>query len=420
MKHQPFVCLGTLVLMAAACLAQGGAQAVQPGRYVTLVPELADMPAPDWVKAGVRLSFYGAAASTNESRYALVEDPEGPWVDKKTGKHYRDNAQSGTENPTASGEGFTQIDIISVEGKTVVSMAQLYLLIRSSGALYAVGAGMPEVATAANLDDYWVHPKALEKLVGLDMDGLRVVRGPVKVGERTYDAICIESNLGGSYSLNTYDAETGILLKAMSNTAGQFDPVKLPTDITPRQGNTQRTMTVLAGVRQLDAAIAARPVPEWVGKAQAMTYAGTTRAMNPVDGSFLGDYPTQFEATLGVRGAGWCSYRTAMQMSIGGMQNASENVGVAGGVGGFWADPKALAGFKEGAVLDNDPVTGMRVTVGGTGTGPNGQPTIALVTANSTVSTTGIYDLATGTLVQCEVANRATGMTVQLGLQSVR
>lgn len=420
MKNQPFATSCALALMTAACLAQGAAQGVQPGKYVTLVPELADMPAPDWVKAGVRLTFYGSAASSNESRYALVEDPEGPWVDKKTGKHYRDNADNGIENPTASGEGFAQVDIVAVEGKGVVAMVQLFLLDRASGAIFETGAGLPEVGTAANLEDYWVHPRALEKLVGLDVDGLRVVRGPVKVGERSYDAISVESNMGGTYALNTYDAQTGILLKAMSNTAGQFDAVRLPTDPTPRQGNTQRTMTVLAGVRQLDAAIVSRPLPEWVGKANGMSYAGTTRAMNPVDGSYLGDYPTQLEATLGARGEGWCFYRTAAQMSIGGMQSPSENAGVAGGFGGFWADPKALGEFKEGTVLDNDPITGVRVTIGPAGDAPNGTRTRTIVTANATVQTTAIYDTSSGELLQAEVANRATGLTVQLALQSVR
>ncbi len=407
-----------LLLLANPCWAEDPAPS--PGRFLTLVPELADMPAPDWVKPGVRVTFYGAAASTSESRGSLVEDPNGPWEDKKTGKRYRDTEETGEGNPTGSGEGFAQIDIISVEGKSVVAMVQLYLIVRSSGAIFPSGVGMPTVGTAANLEDYWVHPEALKKLIGLDVEGLRALRGPVTLGDRTYDAVMIESTSGGGHALWTYDLATGLLLKASTTTAGAFDAVRLPTEQAPRQGNTQRTITRLAGVREIGASLAGGRPPDWVATSQSMTYSGATQMTNPVDGMDLGSAPTQVEVALGRRGDAWRQYGTTVTMVIGGMQNTSQDAGVAGGVGLFWADPKKLAALEPGKVIDEDPLTGIRTTVGNAGTGPNGGRTISLQSANAKFGVEGVYDLTNGALLEVAVWNAATGLTLRLALQGTR
>lgn len=404
-----------LVLAAIPCAAE--APAPQPGKFVTLVPELADLPAPDWVKPGVRVTFYGAAASSNESRGRLVEDPNGPWEDKKTGKRYRDTEESGEGNPTSSGEGFAQLDIISVEGKSVVAMVQLYLIVRTSGAIFPSGVGMPTVGTAANLEDYWVHPEALKKLIGLDVEGLRALRGPVTLGDRTYDGVMFESTLGGTHSISMYDLATGLLLRQSTTTAGAFDAVRLPTDTTPRQGNTQRTVTRLAGVREIGASLAGGRPPDWVATSKAMTYAGATQMTNPVDGMDLGSAPTQIDVALGRRGEAWREYRTACTMVIGGMQNSSEDAGVAGGVGLFWIDPKKLAALEPGAVIDEDPLTGIRVTVGNAGTGAQGGRTISLRSANAKFCVEGAYDLSNGALLDVVLSNAATGLTLRVALQ---
>ncbi len=409
----PLLLLGVLRCAAEEAISN-------PGKYLTLVPELADMPAPEWVKPGVRVTFYGAAASTNESRGRLVEDPTGPWEDKKTGKRYRDTEESGEGNPTSSGEGLSQIDIISVEGKSVVAMVQLYLIIRTSGAIYPVGVGMPTVGNAANLEDFWVHPDALQKLIGLDVEGLRALRGPVTLGERTYDAVMIESTTGGGHSISMYDLATGLLLKQSTTTAGAFDVVRLPTDTTPRQGNTQRTVTRLAGVREIGAPLAGGRPPDWVGTSRAMTYAGSTQLTNPVDGMDLGAAPTQIDVAFGRRGEAWQECRTTCTMVIGGMQNTSQDAGVAGGMGLFWADPKKLAALEPGKVIDEDPLTGIRTTVGKAGPGPQGGRTISLQSANTTFVVEGAYDLSNGTLLEIVVANRVTGMTVRVALQGTR
>lgn len=411
-----YAILPVLLLVVAPCLAQ---DAAQPGRFVTLVPELANMPAPDWVKPGVRVTFYGAAASSNTSRGRLVEDPNGPWEDKKTGKRYRDTEETGEGNPTASGEGLAQLDVIAVDGNQVVVTVQLFLIVRVQGAIFPT-TSIPEVGTAANLEDYWVHPKGLEKLIGLDAAGLRVLRGPVTYGDKTYDAVMIESNTGGTWALWTYDFATGLLLSGSTSTAGAFDPVRLPTESTPRQGNTQRTMTRLAAVRELPAALVGGRPPDWVATASGMSYAGQTDMVNPIDGMSLGSAPTRVEVTLGRRGETWRQFGTTVTMSIGGMQNTSQDAGLGGGVGLFWADPAKLGAMKPGETLDEDALTGLRTTVGARGANGQGGETITLTAANATCCVESVYDLTSGALLRVAVSNRSTGMTVRVALQGTR
>ena len=83
-------------------------QTLPPGQ--TLAPGQTQQPGqpgaapPGWLAPGMRLTWYVAAASVANSRFSIVEDPNGNLVDPQTGKKYRrTDAPGGEGQPKQEG-----------------------------------------------------------------------------------------------------------------------------------------------------------------------------------------------------------------------------------------------------------------------------------------------------------------------------
>ena len=74
---------------------------------------------PNWLATGTRVTWYAAAASVAQSGFSITEDPTcsaggpGCYTDPQTGKFYRksDEGPDAQGAPTASGDGFSQLDV---------------------------------------------------------------------------------------------------------------------------------------------------------------------------------------------------------------------------------------------------------------------------------------------------------------------
>ena len=92
--------------------------------------------------------------------------------------------------------------------------------------------------------------------------------------------------------------------------------------------------------------------------------------------------------------------------------------GVSSGTGLFWWAPEALAAMTPGQVLDNDPVTGLQVTVGAAGRGPAG-PTVDIETQLPGTAGRVTYDVGSGVLLRYQVQTQSNGTTIDLSLQAM-
>ena len=174
---------------------------------------------PQWVKPGTRITFYQAAASIAESRFAWVEDPNGTWTDPTTGKHYRRTDESGEGVPTASGDGFTQIDVLAIEGTDVVLSTSLYPIDHLTNQFFLGGSSGAKVRGDA-VDGSWINPTELAQLQNAQLGDILVLRGDYVLNGATYHAISFATTTPGAYQSYTYDTQTGLLLSATTNTAG--------------------------------------------------------------------------------------------------------------------------------------------------------------------------------------------------------
>lgn len=396
---------------------QGGSPPNHP--HLTVPPTsngLDSLGPPAWVQAGTRVTFYQAAASVAQSRFAFVEDPAGEWLVVSTGKRYRRTDESGEGVPTASGDGLSQVDILAVEGTDVVGNITLYGIDRGNNQFVVVPGAGGKVSGKV-VDGAWVHPDLLAQLATQDLGGLLVLRGPYRLGGRSYDAISFANPTPGAYQSYTYDAVTGLLLAATTSTAGATSPITAQNEPPPK-GNTQLTITRLAGVRQRTVPGLGGRNPEWVARTGSLDYSGTYNFTNPVDPSSANlTYPMNVSVSFAPGGSNWSSYvaRSLIQMPGG---QPSQSAGVTGTTGTYWVDPAALTGLSAGQSLDEDPFTGERDVVRAVGPGPNG-PAVTFAAQLRGVESQATYDQATGVLVQLILSQASNGSTIRLQLRQM-
>lgn len=373
-----------------------------------------DMGAPEWVKAGTRITFYSAAASVAQSRFAWVEDPNGPWADATTGKHYRRTDESGESVPTASGDGFSQIDVLARDGADVVLSMSLYTFDRANNQ-FVPSSGFGAKVPGATVDGAWVHPAQLAKLQEARLNGLLVLRGDYKLNGTTYQAISFANTTPGAYASYTYDTKTGLLLSATTSTAGATSPVSSPGQAPP-QGNTQLTITRFVGYRQRALPGLLGRNPGWLARTSSLHYSGTYNFTNPVDPSSANlTYPMDITVSLGNGGPGWAPYTARTYIQMPGNQ-PSVGSGVTGSMGLYWIDSSALMAMKTGQLLDQDPLTGERVAVEAIDT-QSGSPVVTISSQLPGVATNARYDQSSGVLVAYEAHGASNGTTIRLELQ---
>ena len=370
---------------------------------------------PAWVQPGMRLTWYGAAASVAQSSYTYVEDPAGTWEDPATGKRYSRTDQTGDDMPTAAGEAYTETDVIAVEGTDVVLVNNMYSidLLAQQFVLNPLGGGrMP----GAVVDGAWVNPVALQSVLATGYEGFQILRGDYVLGDNTYAAISFVSNGAGAYQASTFDTDSGVLLRTNTSTEGAGSPVHGPLD-NP-QGHVQLSNTRLVGVRQRSLAGLNAPVPWWVAPGGQLVYTGSYTATNPLDPS-SGPWVFPMETTVSFNEVGgtWASFSSHTVTDLGGTQQPSDGTSVTGPNGLYWYDPDSLASMYVGELLDEDPVTGARTSVESVGPGAADTVVTIVAAANGVTVRTG-YDMDSGVLVSLEIVQAVTGGTVSLQLAS--
>jgi hypothetical protein len=371
---------------------------------------------PPFVAPGVRLTWYGAAAAVANSRFAWVEEPctGNNWSDPKSGKCYRRTDESGEGQGTASGDGLSQVDILSVDGSNAVMQLTLYTFFRENNTLIWNPLGGLST-NAIDVDGAWVHPARLAQIAQSGFGDLTVLRGRYALGTQQFDALSIVSGLGTStYASYTYDLNTGLLLSANTTTGGVTSPIRAQGESAPTS-NSQLTMARFAGFRSRTLPGMNAPKPSWVDQTSQLTYAGTYNFTNPVDPSSANlTYPTQITVQLGQGGQTWSSFTATQETPQLGMNN--RNTGVAGSTGPYWYDPAALANMTAGQVLDEDPLTGEKLTVLFVGQDANGTPVVTIDTAFPGNAFRATFEQSTGMLLEfvLQQANAGTTTTVTL------
>ncbi len=397
--------MATVLLLALStqAVAQGGIGALFPG---------AELEPPEWVVPGTRVTFYAAGTSIANASKQWQKDPNGAWEDPATGERWGQ-----TDTPTPSGEGVFQADVVGVDDTSVGLQWVLYGYDRFEERLFGgLTGGATDPGAAA--EEIWVHPELLARLPETDAGELKILRGEYDLEGVTYHAIAVANLDPAAYSSWIYDTDTGLLLSGTTRTQGRAAAVHAEGE-DPLPASTQVTLIRFLGVRQRDGAGLGTAPPEWAQPGTSLEFSGSWIFVNPYDPT---GPPVVYPAWLGVAfqggGPSWLEYGAEMLVDFAGVPNLTTATGVAAGGGPYWIDPATLSFAQEGKVIDEDPITGEVVSVEWVGPGPAGEA-VTIASQLPGISSRATYDVGTGVLLGVERTEESSGITTQLGLDSL-
>jgi hypothetical protein len=387
--------LALLAFLLAAC-GEGDGTLWGPGGPVARGSE--DAPqgaAPDWVRAGARITYWAGAVTIEGTGEAIyVEDPAGPFHDD-LGNRYRLESESPdrAHGDNAAGHGYMQVDVVDATADRV------YLLVRM---LVMVDVGAPPVLTLvqgvvadrATGGGLWA-PLATLAAARTTRDR-KVLVGPYPRGRSVYDAVVFAE---GPTS-RVYDRATGLLLVERMSAQSQHGWVHRNGFFLPAPPRNSGSLMLFESVRAIELPWGRATVPAAALETGPLRYEGGTTVSARGTGSML------IPGSLTIRRTG--GEGTAAQYvyvfdspPIGptpAQHTEMPMVGSPWALGGPWLAPEAVAVLRKGQRIDSDPVTGAVLSVTHSGRTLRGHDVVTLTEGNGRYTVEWSYDRPTGLL----------------------
>jgi hypothetical protein len=317
----PYPCLALVALLllslglassqpASAAPAQQtfGGDPLNP--FPALFPELAELPAPGWLKEGLRVSYYGQSATIG--------------------------AEGG------GGAGYLQHDIVAMEPALVVVSSALYL---DTGGGQVLPSAVFGAAFRPGYGDWWLNPAVLEEAEEVANDDLAVVRMPATIAGEEYQAVRFEYRSGDSVSVWMFEEKSGLLL---------YNRLTVGTVDDEQHSSAE---TYLVDMRALKLPWQAKRAPGWVKRGGELEYDGV-RSLT-IAGAPSGQFPEVVSVAIETARPRWSRYALASYLN-GQPQGRSTRVcGIAQLSNALWLPAEALKANVRRPLIDRDPVTGI-------------------------------------------------------------
>lgn len=356
------------------------------------------------VQAGMRLTFWAGTSAVAGAQGPLQPDANGNWQDPATGKRYAQGASASM--------GYQQVNIEDVvDGRAIVDVRH-YLVDAATNAVTNYKTEGYEF-TPQSGGDYWISPKQLASMVETGT-GNTVHRLAYPLNGHTYNAIRITTKaiLGATTggTQRTYDLDTGVLISYGSSYMAPGTRSDGNGGVVDSGSTPYLAQIFLVGMR-----LTTLP---WIGERAGPEVQAQRRA------TFSGTYTTTFEGVppttarltqqwdISKADAVSVTMRISTQLDPGsGIAPRADVVDRLAGIATIWIDPQVLRGLRRGQVLDEDPVTKIRITVLGV------QDATMFFGEEGTLQTSSTgFDLRTGlmTAVQVQTRNGPGTITVLL------
>jgi hypothetical protein len=358
--------MGWVILLVAFCAGSSNveAQALNQRPAVGDLRGLQTAPAPKWLRPGIRLTYYSALANVPGTDEFWEANENGNWIDRRTGQRYFKRRPS--SDTAGSGHGYTQVNVVSMDGRQVVLEVRAYSFPKYQGPLALVSASS-EVTILGFGQDWWANPEVLQGARNGSFGGLTVLRMNHALDGRTYPALRIQfegtrpvalTGIGGemrpgklkSRHVLVYGIKSGVLLTASTSGASSH-------------GITY-TECSLKNSRHVPVPWAGMAAPAWVNRVRELKYTGS---LHVPYGARQVSAPLSVSFSLLRRGRDWGQFQLESSLAgpIPSMPKTSTANVVTGSAqfGGLWVPPAGLRALRVGQVLDQDPLTGVEVTV---------------------------------------------------------
>lgn len=354
-----------VVVILATAGARGGNRVAVPDPSIMLpvAPGAAEAPAPPIIKPGTRLTYFGMTASIPGSYGKLVQDDNGTWMDKETGKRYREEDIGG-----AGSAAFNVIYVGHVGNGVALLSTKLYML-DTAIQKCTLGPTGGLVGHAGCAADYWIHPDVLKQVQEVNAQGVRILRMPYTVVGKTYKAIRFQTEDKSGYQARVYDLETGLMIFHASRMQGP-SVVTAPLGGSEQTGIGEGSTQVVTGwiveVKDIDVPWKNAAPPRWINEFRQLSYKGVQTSEVAAAGTRLNRAMTG-TLTPKARGPGWVRFTNRYLFeSLPGMPpNDAIQEGACGAatIGGLWIAPEALANLHPGQVIETNEKVGTTTTV---------------------------------------------------------
>ncbi len=347
---------------------------------------------PDWVRPGLRLTYYLQTGSLSGSVGGWVLDPEGDWEHKETKQRYSKGDRVGH-----SSRGWLQVTVAGLDGE-VAALAEPFYLLDGDDATSVLSSSLDMLATVDTGGDFWMHPTRqaewCRKNPWLDAPQPgQILARPVRwtVGGQTYDATLVGVFGDASRTSYVFDRASGRLLclRRLTRQPPDIRDPEMPVVDTV----SYATFLEFVSARQLNLPWLAAGLPEWAGRVQSFSW----RGQFTIQGQ--GTTPTPLaladDVVVERRGANWMLFAGRSQTQGSMMPAEWKAVTGPGCLPPLGIPPAALAGLAVGQEIDRDPVTGVVVSV----VHADAQ-VVALRAQSPRESTTYVYDRQQGVMVR--------------------
>ncbi|GEM_PF-3109045 len=400
-----------LLIVIASLLVLTGTSYGQIGESVAsyIFPELKTMPAPAWAQEGLRLTYYSSQANMVLQNFNY-------------------------DASTASGGGYTQVEIAAINSKLAVLNVRCWGLASDKGPVIPLGnTSVVELASAPG--NWWINPALLKSLPAEkrytyqvpDEKGRIVAEGEVismrinyPMSGQTVPAYRFQSK-GVRYVRYreknedilhestdwTFSLETGIMLHCSTDS-------EIFANLAKRRISGQSTFI---GLRQVKYPWSGGAAPGWIAAAQSLDYTGTIKMALP--GNPPGVMAVSTIDQITGRGTNWLQYKqTEVRQNLPGVppyQDIKLLVAGPGMTGALFIPPLPCKGLAAGQSLDIDPLTGTTFSVAS-----NDGKSIMLKEIGQTHFVEATYDLGTGTLIKLRAGGKDGRLLIEASLKSVK
>jgi hypothetical protein len=259
----------------------------------------------------------------------------------------------------------------------------------------------PLIMTPTQLQNgYWLPISELDKdLKGPQVAGtFETSEQPFKVAGQTYDGVWISMHQPKFAALTIYDHKTGLLLQRQVTSQGAPPKEYLAGEPSPT-GDVFNLGVTLMSVRDINIPWANEAMPDWLLNTKALHYR-TGYTNTGMQGPPVWVYG-KIDTIIQGHGNGWLKLSTTQSVGPNAPLQPTLSAWAPDLLGSLWVGPVALSKLQQGQVLDEDPITQMRVVV----TDVNNQ-TITITESNGICSRAATYDKQSGLNTDLTMTNK--------------
>lgn len=374
-RSRTLILINALLIVALSLAARAKVPAEAPvegqsftgGLLSELFPEVKELPAPSWLKEGLRVYYRTSSGSLNKTEsQSMASLSDTPLL---------------KPDELSLSPFLLRTDVTAVASRKVTSYTTLFM------DFLMVPWDENSETSNAGMGPFWMHTGLLKTAVG--KQGLKQSELRWKILNEEYDAVRIDFDntaATGNYYVWIVEKSTGLLLYTARISR-------------PKAGGVvEMTAVEFYSMRYIAVPWTSYPVPTYAKQGFTLNYEGNIQSWSPKSGPGL-SVPAMVQVKLDAIEDRTSFTSIKRIFSEAEIYEAKVSIGSAQLAGSFWLPTGYLSTLKEGQVIDRDSITNSVTEVSYVGKAKDGTNRIAIFEFGKNYKRAWIYRSSDGLLV---------------------